>query len=795
MPDFDPRLIPIHAKKQHIASFSEDEFRDKFLRPLLIAKGLTHGRDTCGPDEEGKDCYFWQQDIIRGRLLVAVQTKKGNINLASTASSNLLNAEAQVRTALATDVYDSFTKQRIKPSYVILAASGNINNAARRHIVENIGDTRIVFNDADDIIPDIDELIPEIWNGIDAKTLPYLKSFRDWLYKESVTIDVSAIGIDGTCESPISDGSFAAIFLHRFRPVTERHGRDKSDRLEVEEVSLESLIEAQDRLVLLTGEAGSGKSTSLFRLALRLVDNCLSAGSHAYVPVVLTARAVEQSSSSLEKLASDKTRQFVSDNSPAFTVDDLVAGKVVLLLDGLDELANESQRTKVLESIKSFHRSYPKVQIVLTSRDYSFVKDVLAGYRFARYRITPVSFKQAEKMIARIAKGQSLSSEETAETLRRLENIHGLQLNPLLITVFVATSDHSRSDIPANITEIFKKFTEVMLGRWGVSKGISQQYKPRLKDFLLTRVGFELHNTGRTKLSITESKEIISRELRERGHDADIESLFDEIVFRSGLMKCTGDDVFFVHHLLQEFFAGRGIPDQEFLSSVVSSVWWTKAIVFYFGENPADSQGLLAIREGLKGVVGADEFQAAVAVGLATQACYLMKSPDKHSAIDWVIETLAITKPSLLHEDQGLEEDYEVLPFLNYYLYGRDAVATKITAEVFERVVNEAGGIGKANELQMFWCLAGMIEARRLDDVLVHIKKFNPTDPKYLLALQMGAMYVQQIHVVSKEVRKKAAEIVKVLEPKVSFLKPIVIKELRALLLEVRDGRVHGIEQ
>jgi hypothetical protein len=180
------------------------------------------------------------------------------------------------------------------------------------------------------------------------------------------------------------------------------------------------------------------------------------------VPVVLTARAVEQSSSSLEKLASDKTRQFVSDNSPAFTVDDLVAGKVVLLLDGLDELANESQRTKVLESIKSFHRSYPKVQIVLTSRDYSFVKDVLAGYRFARYRITPVSFKQAEKMIARIAKGQSLSSEETAETLRRLENIHGLQLNPLLITVFVATSDHSRSDIPANIKEIHRSYVGSM---------------------------------------------------------------------------------------------------------------------------------------------------------------------------------------------------------------------------------------------------------------------------------------------------------------------------------------------
>ena len=466
----------------------------------------------------------------------------------------------------------------------------------------------------------------------------------------------------------------------------------------------------------------------------------------------------------------------------------------MLLIDGLDELPNEVQRTELLEKLKRFHASFPKVQIILTSRDYYFVKNVLEGYKFERFRITPVSFKQAEKMIARISRGQSLSKAETEETLRRLENIHGLQLNPLLITVFVATSDHSRSDIPANITEIFKKFTEVMLGRWGISKGISQQYKAPLKDFLLQKVGFELHNAGRTKLSVHECKVIISRELSERGHEADIDSLFDEIVFRSGLMKCIDGEVFFVHHLLQEFYAGRGIPNKEFLIGIVSSTWWTKAIVFYFGENPADSESLLALREGLKGVVGADEFQAAVAVGLATQACYLMKSPDKFLAIDWVIETLSITKPSLLHEGEGIEEEYEVLPFLNYYLYGRDAVATKITCEILEKLLKDGGDVTKINELQMFWCLAGMIEARRLDEVLRYIKKYSPKDLKYLLALQMGAMYVQHIHVVEDHVRKSAAEIVRILEPKVHFLKPVVIKELRSILLEVRNGRVTGID-
>ena len=135
-----------------MSSLSEDEFRDKIFRPLLIAKGLVHGRDTCGTDEEGKDCYFWQDDPIRGRVLIAVQTKKGNVNLSSSASSNLINAITQLRTALEADVFDSSTKQKHKPAYVILAASGGINSAARRHIVDQINDTRIVFKDADDII-------------------------------------------------------------------------------------------------------------------------------------------------------------------------------------------------------------------------------------------------------------------------------------------------------------------------------------------------------------------------------------------------------------------------------------------------------------------------------------------------------------------------------------------------------------------------------------------------------------------------------------------------------------------
>ena len=50
--------LPLFKKQEYLRAFSEDDFRDQVLRPLFLRKGLTDGRDYCGPTEEGKDCLF-----------------------------------------------------------------------------------------------------------------------------------------------------------------------------------------------------------------------------------------------------------------------------------------------------------------------------------------------------------------------------------------------------------------------------------------------------------------------------------------------------------------------------------------------------------------------------------------------------------------------------------------------------------------------------------------------------------------------------------------------------------------
>src|SRR6185437_12121989 len=127
---------------------------------------------------------------------------KGDVKMSSKPSANLPTIIAQLTTALQTPVHDGKSKKKSYPSCAMLVASGEINKAAQTHIVEEIKDTRISFQDADDLIPEIDRFMPEFWLGIDIKRLPYLRAFRDYLVNQSDTIDMTQLGVGSTVASP-----------------------------------------------------------------------------------------------------------------------------------------------------------------------------------------------------------------------------------------------------------------------------------------------------------------------------------------------------------------------------------------------------------------------------------------------------------------------------------------------------------------------------------------------------------------------------------------------------------------
>ncbi len=91
-------------KRNYLLSLTEDEFRDKVIRPLFKRLGYLEGRDTHGPEEYGKDCVFFQIDELTGVNVTVVQTKAGDIaKSAAKPSHNLDVIVAQLQTASRAD--------------------------------------------------------------------------------------------------------------------------------------------------------------------------------------------------------------------------------------------------------------------------------------------------------------------------------------------------------------------------------------------------------------------------------------------------------------------------------------------------------------------------------------------------------------------------------------------------------------------------------------------------------------------------------------------------------------------
>ncbi|MCM8922016.1 MAG: hypothetical protein LC540_18440 [Candidatus Thiodiazotropha sp.] len=108
-----------------------------------------------------------------------------------------------------------------------------------------------------------------------------------------------------------------------------------------------------------------------------------------------------------------------------------------------------------------------------------------------------------------------------------------------------------------------------------------------------------MHEEGKTSISVDDFKKKMTGELTAQGYSTESDILYQEIT-RSGLLKAEGNTISFRHHLLQEFFAGRGIKDiPKVRNTQLKDSWWTKCFVFYFGEHPENAHDLRSLRIGL----------------------------------------------------------------------------------------------------------------------------------------------------------------------------------------------------
>lgn len=792
------KILSQVKKERYLAMLSETDFCDRVIRPLFRRKDFSDGRDVCGPLEEGKDVIFVKKDPFGILDIYAVQTKKGNLNMSSKVAENVVTAATQLKTALDTKITLLHTKEKKLPTKVFLCVSGKINERAKEYICDQMASPAIGFMDANILIPQIDELIPEFWFDIDSDILPYLRAFKKHIETQSRLFTKTELMAAEIAPIAASENLFISLRLHRFvmRP-RKRRGRVEQVPV-IEEFPVTALQAKAHRLVLILGSAGMGKTTSLLRLAFLMTEKAVKETEGIKIPVLLRASEIAANKEiTILEICAQKTMEISNSRKPAFSAKDIENGNITVFVDALDEVPNLVEQKSIVHKLLEFNKLYPKCQIILTSREYAFIDDIPELISFAQFNLTPINYKQAEKILLGLHKTESLPIEKSSELLRRLQDVHGIELNPLLVTVFAATTDYSRSDIPANITELFKKFTELMLGRWDASKGLSLQYQAPLKDFVLQKITFEMHRRRVTFLPLSEFKSLARTELETRGHKADFEQLTEEMLYRSGLFRVINEMVEFRHLMLQEFFAGRGIPNVETMATYIYDDWWRRAIVFFFGDRPEETEPFSFLTSEIPSKTSPEIFNALITMGLSLQACYLVKVSKKLPVFGWIIKKLSDIQKDY-ERDVVVDSKYPLRDFLNYYIYARDSVANSVLPDHLKDVLDichDDNPDAISEEIRRFWIIIGLIEIGELGKAEALVQKFHPSDPRLLLGIHLGCSLIQHTRVTNKHDKALAQKICERIDESIASLRQKVIEEFKSELLEIRKDKLLPLEK
>ncbi|MEU1397839.1 NACHT domain-containing protein [Micromonospora zamorensis] len=374
-------------------------------------------------------------------------------------------------------------------------------------------------------------------------------------------------------------------------------GEDEYDESEDEEVggivgeliqSLGAAFKKHRRLAIL-GLPGSGKTTLLKRLAVAYSDPTRLTASEdglpneEFFPVLLRCRTLRQASRQpiISLLASQIEQAEVIGETVNFgrvVQDNLARGRLLLLVDGLDEIVSPSDRAAFVAQLRTFVGMYPSCRIIVTSR--------LAGFRAVAAAVQAVCHSvQVQdlhpKAIRRLTTqwhveviGSSAAVLAEADRLASIiigtDRIRRLAVNPLLLTTLLLVKRWV-GHIPRKRTMLYQKAVEVLLMTWN-----AEGHEPLDSEETMPQLAFAAYsmlNAGVTTVTADELAGHFTdarRSLPEiLGYaQVSVHKLTERVEERSSLLTLSGHKLVdgeikptysFKHLTFQEYFAALAI--------------------------------------------------------------------------------------------------------------------------------------------------------------------------------------------------------------------------------------------
>lgn len=230
---------------------------------------------------------------------------------------------------------------------------------------------------------------------------------------------------------------------------------------------------------------GGGKTLLLKRLAVAYASPSRRANSEdklpdiETVPILIRCREwrdyIQLPILTLFKRFGDITGQPSLSKFSTAIAPKLRSGNVLLLIDGLDEIHDNAHREIFVDNLQKFLTEFPKIRIVVTSREAGFnlVAAKIAGF-CTQWRVAPLN-EEAIRTLSlywhKLMAPGSIESEqdglELASYLYKNLSLRRLAENPLLLTMLLVVK-HGAGRLPPNRVSLYGRAVDVLLDTWNI---------------------------------------------------------------------------------------------------------------------------------------------------------------------------------------------------------------------------------------------------------------------------------------------------------------------------------------
>lgn len=388
------------------------------------------------------------------------------------------------------------------------------------------------------------------------------------------------------------------------RKMTQRIHEQQIPLLDIKkafEVSREKGI--KDLVIL--GDPGSGKTTLLKYILVMLVEGRGQEQLDLPVDTIPFLAPLRD----LKDPENDTLLQFLGRTcsldtyglSEELLLDALDHSPCIVLLDGLDEVADEGARVKTCQWIDRARKKWANTIFVITSRFAGYMGRSRLELACLELAIQDLPLEEAEAFLirwfetvemalhpddnekARRTKGEK-AAKELIEVIREKDYLKALAVNPLLLQI-IALVHRDRGTLPRRRVELYEECTNVLLEKWDAAKGLNISISAKEARELLQPLALWLHGEkGRRYAPLDDIVQVVRRPLEDmKKKGIGPEELLRNIRDRSGIfMGFSEKEYGFTHLSFQEFLAAERIRNErntQLLIEKYGDRWWREVIL------------------------------------------------------------------------------------------------------------------------------------------------------------------------------------------------------------------------